>query len=104
MAVPFVDAEVGVEAVGDGEPWHPPAHARLEPRDVGLWRARSIDQSRVAGVQMREMRHLIGAQRAAAAGVVGPAEHAGLEEGAIDDELTAALEQVEQARLAVRAR
>src|ERR1700732_3940778 len=34
---------------------------------------------------------------AATAGVFGPAEHLGLEEGAIDDQLTAALEQVEQA-------
>ena len=33
--------------------------------------------------------------------MVGPAEHAGLEERAVDDQLTAALEQIEQARLAV---
>ena len=50
---------------------------------------------------MGEVRDLIGAQRAAAAGVLGPAEHPGLEEGAIDDQLPAALEQVEQAGLAV---
>ena len=50
---------------------------------------------------MREVRDLIGAERAAAAGVIGPAEHAGLEEGAIDDQLPAALEQIQKARLAV---
>ena len=33
--------------------------------------------------------------------MVGPAEHAGLEERAIDDQLAAALEQIEQTRLAV---
>ena len=44
---------------------------------------------------------LIGAQGAAAAGVLGPAEHPGLEEGAIDDQLRAALEQIEQAYLAL---
>ena len=44
---------------------------------------------------------LVGHEGAAAAGVLGPAEHAGLEEGAIDDQLTAALEQVEQANLAL---
>src|ERR1700688_907555 len=44
---------------------------------------------------------LIGAQGAAAAGVFGPAEHPGLEECAIDDQLTAALEQIEQAYLAL---
>src|SRR6266581_4620491 len=44
---------------------------------------------------------LIGTQGAAAAGVLGPAEHPGLEEGAIDDQLTAALKQIEQAYLAL---
>jgi hypothetical protein len=34
---------------------------------------------------MGQVGDLIGAQRAAAAGVLGPAEHPGLEEGAIDD-------------------
>src|SRR3954447_25630003 len=38
----------------------------------------------------------------AAAGMVGPAEHAGLEERAVDDQLTATFEQVEQAHPAVR--
>ena len=47
------------------------------------------------------MADLIGAQRATAAGMLGPAEHTGLEEGAIDDQLRAALEQVEQANLAL---
>src|SRR5271167_3595995 len=50
---------------------------------------------------MGQVGDLIGAQGAAAAGVLGPAEHAGLEEGAIDDQLTAALEQIEQAYLAL---
>src|SRR5262249_3050328 len=46
---------------------------------------------------MGEVRDLIGAQRAAAARMLGPAEHPGLEEGAIDDQLPAAFEQVEKA-------
>src|SRR5580704_6594076 len=50
---------------------------------------------------MGRVRDLIGAQGAAAAGVLGPAEHPGLEEGAVDDQLTAALEQIEQADLAL---
>src|SRR5260370_41314146 len=50
---------------------------------------------------MGQVRDLIGAQGAAAAGVLGPAEHSGLEEGAIDDQLTAPLEQIEQAYLAL---
>src|SRR5258708_17159160 len=50
---------------------------------------------------MRQMGDLIGDQGAAAAGILWPAEDAGLEEGAVDDQLTAALEQIEQAYLAL---
>src|SRR5580658_9791570 len=50
---------------------------------------------------MRQVADLIGAQGATAAGVLGPAEHSGLEEGAIEDQLRAALEQIEQAYLAL---
>ena len=39
VAVPFIDAEVRVEAVGDGVPGHLPAHPRLQARDVRLRRA-----------------------------------------------------------------
>jgi hypothetical protein len=46
--------------------------------------------------------YLIGAQGAAAACVLGPAKDAGLEEGAINDQLPAPLEQIEQARVALR--
>src|SRR5262249_13594333 len=45
---------------------------------------------------------LIGAQRTAAARMIGPAEHPGLEERAINDQLPPALEQVEQADLTPR--
>src|SRR5579864_3541004 len=50
---------------------------------------------------MSQVANLIGAQGAAAASVFGPAEDARFEEGAIDDQLTAALEQIEQAYLAL---
>src|ERR1700730_7772320 len=50
---------------------------------------------------MGQVGDLIGAQGTAAAGVFGPAEHPRLEESAIDDQLTAALEQIEQAYLAL---
>ena len=46
---------------------------------------------------MGQVRDLIGAQRAAAAGMVGPAEDSRFEEGAIDDQLRAAFEEVDQA-------
>src|ERR1041385_2493429 len=50
---------------------------------------------------MGEMADLVGPERAADAGMLRPAVHAGLEEGAVDDELVAAVEQVEQARPAL---
>src|ERR1700680_5102822 len=97
VAVPFIDAEVRVEAVGDRVPGHLPDHPRLQASDVRLRRARGVGEGGVADVQMGQVGDLIGAQGAAAAGVFGPAEHPGLEECAIDDQLTSALEQIEQA-------
>jgi len=41
---------------------------------------------------MGKMRDLIGAQGAAAAGVIGPTKYPRLKEGAIDDQLSTALE------------
>ena len=68
----------------------------------GLRRARDEGERRVAGVQMGGVGDLVGDHRAAAAGMVGPAEHAGLVESAVDNQLAPAVEQVEQARFAVR--
>ena len=62
----------------------------------------AYDQRGVAGVQMGEVGDLVGPERTADAGMLRPAVHAGLEEGAVDDQLAAALEQVEQARFALR--
>src|SRR5215472_8166104 len=101
VAMPLVHAEVGVEAVRDGVPRHLPAHSRLHALNVLLRRARGVRECGVAGVQMGQVTDLIGAQGAAAASMVGPAEHAGLKEGAIEDQLSAALEQIEQAYLAL---
>src|SRR5271154_7240219 len=102
VPVPFIDAEVLVEAVGDGVPRHLPAHPRLQARDVRLRGAGDIRKGGVASVQVGEVRDLIGPQRAAAAGMLGPTEHPGLEEGAVYDQLTPAVEKIEQARLALR--
>ncbi len=48
------------------------------------------------------MGDLVGNERAAAARMLRPAVHAGLEEGAVDDQLASPFEQVEQAGLARR--
>ena len=47
------------------------------------------------------MGNLIGQHGAADTSMLGPAVHARFEEGAVDDQLTASAEQVEQARLAL---
>src|SRR6185312_7782190 len=100
VTVVFVHAEVHIEAVGDGVPGHLPVHTRLETRDVRLRRTRGIRQGGIASVQVREVAHLIRAQRAATAGVVRPTEHPGFEESPINDQLPPTLEQIEQAGLA----
>jgi hypothetical protein len=48
------------------------------------------------------MGDLIRHERAALARMVGPAVHAGLEKSAVDDQLTPAVEQIEQAGLSLR--
>src|SRR5947208_6792441 len=50
---------------------------------------------------MRQVGDLIGAQRAAAAGVIRPSEHPGLKERTIEDQLPAAFEKVDEANLTV---
>jgi hypothetical protein len=95
--VPFVHAEIGVEAVREGEPGHLPAHPCLQPRDVRLRRTRSENQGGVTGIQVGDVGDLVRHHGAAPAGVIGPAEHSRLEESTVDDQLTATVEQVEQA-------
>src|SRR5688500_16334606 len=97
-AVPLVHAEVGVEVVRERVPRHLPAHPRLPTLDVRLRGARDERERRVAGVQVSEVSDLVGEEGATAAATLGPAGDAGLEEEAVDDQLTAPLEQVEQAR------
>jgi hypothetical protein len=100
--VPLVDAEVGVEVVGDRVPGDLPAHPGLPALDVGLGGARDERERGVAGVEMGEMADLVGDHGAAAPATLGPAGDPGLEEEAVDDQLTAPLEEVEQTRRAVR--
>ena len=47
-------------------------------------------------MQVGEVGDLVGAERAANAGVVGPAVDVRIVEGAIEDELAAAFEEIEQ--------
>src|SRR5215217_221719 len=76
-AVPLVHAEVAVEAVGDRVPRDVlPSHAGLHALKVRLRRARGVDERGVAGVEMRQVRDVVGPERAADAAVLGPAGHA----------------------------
>src|ERR1700678_1157882 len=99
VTVPFIDAEVRIEAVEDGVPGHLPVHPRFQPRDVRLRGAGGEHKGGVAGVQMSEVGDLVGQHGAAPAGMLRPAENPGLEKGAIDDQLRTALEQIEQTYL-----
>src|ERR1700722_1591506 len=101
VPVPFVDTEVRVEAVGQGVPRHVPTHPRLQPRDIRLRGAGGEHQRRVAGVQMSEVRYLVSQHGTAATPMFRPPEYPGLEEGAIDDQLRPAVEQIRQAYLAL---
>src|SRR5262249_17802070 len=101
-AVILVYAEVGVPLVGDGVPGHRPVHPLLQARDIRLRRARGVGERGVTGVQVGQVGDLISHQGTPVAGVLGPANHSGLEEGPVDDQLTTALEQAGQARPALR--
>src|SRR5437763_384492 len=94
------DAEVDVEvALERREPRDRPPHplpVRLDPGERG---ARHEREGRVAGVQVREVADLVDEHRAAvAARVLVRPEHE-----VVEEQLTASLEEVGQARLSVRA-
>ena len=85
-AVPLIHAEVLIEPVHNRVPRNKlPAHSCLQALDLLLRRARGERKCGVAGVQMSGVSDLVGQHRAADARMFGPANHAGLEEGAVDD-------------------
>src|SRR5512132_3268940 len=107
-AVPLVDVEVLVEVVGDRVPGDVlPSVALLQALDLGLGGARGEHQRRVPRVQVGGVGDLVGDERAAHArplrirAALGVGGDLGPVEGTVDDQLTAAIEEVEQARHAV---
>src|SRR5829696_1160974 len=67
--VPFVDPEIGVEAVGERVPGDGlPSHALLQALDLGLGGARDERERRVPRVQVRGVRYLVSQQGATDAG------------------------------------
>src|SRR5438067_7977524 len=98
-AVPLVHAEVLVEVVRYGVPGHLPTHPRLHALDVLLRRARGERECGIANVQMGDVCDLVGHHGAANTRMLGPTFHAGFEERAVEDQLTAALERSEERRV-----
>src|SRR5437879_7399571 len=74
---------------------------RVFTRSMPFCDAREANASGIANVQMGDVCDLVGHHGAANTGMLGPTFHAGFEERAVEDQLTAALEQVEQAHLAL---
>jgi hypothetical protein len=101
--VPLVDVVVLVEVVGDRDPGDAlPAHARLDPVELGLGGARREHERGVTGVEVGDVRDLVRDHRAAGAAVVRPPVDARIHERAVDDELPAAVEQLGQGLRALR--
>ena len=103
--MPLVDAEVRVEVVGERVPRDLlPAHRAPSSARCPACGARETYASVVSrAFRCARWATCVGHHGAAAAAALGPAGHARLEEEAVDDQLTAPVEQVEQARRAVRA-
>ncbi len=99
---PLCDPEVLGNVVMRGEPGEVPTHPRLESLDVRLWRGRDQHQRCIAGVQVREVGEAVDEHGASATSTLGEIGNSWLEEKTIDDELSAAIEEIEQADLAVR--
>ena len=79
-----------------------PAHPGLQSLDVILGGAGRTGVGHVACVEVREAGYLVGHERTPRTSAVGPAQHPGLVGETVDDQLTSALEEIEQADLAVR--
>ncbi len=102
-AVPFADAHVRVEVVGQRVPGDLlPPHLRLQASDQFLGRPRHMRERRVAGIQVVEVCDLICPERTSGASGIGITGHVRVEEEPVDDQLAAAFEEVEQAHRSVR--
>src|SRR5438874_9367197 len=100
--MPRIHVEVLVEAVRDCVPRNElPAHSCLNALDVRLRRTRRERESGITGVQMSGVSNVVSHHGATDACMFWPADHPRLEEGAVDDQLTTAVEQIEQTSLAV---
>src|SRR5262249_46308787 len=97
-AMPLVHGEVLIEIVRDRVPRDEiPAHPRLDTLNVRLRPARDEGERGITRVQMRGVRNLVGYHGAPNTAVIRPAGYARIEKRAINDQLTSAIEKIEQA-------
>ena len=94
------DVEVVVEVAAEGGvPGDGPAHPLPEWLDLGQRRPADEGQGGIPGVQVRQVADAVGQERAGRAALV----RVRVEHEMVDQQLTPALEQLQQAGLAVRA-
>src|SRR5829696_5158419 len=98
-AVPLRDVVVGVEVVAQRVPRELPAHLLAIALQVLLVAAADGDEARVALAQMEQVAQLVGVHRAAGAAALRVDVHVRIHEEPVHDELTAAVEEVEQRRV-----
>src|SRR5580698_616622 len=84
-AMPEIYAEVRIEGIRERVPGDRPSHARFQTRDIALRCARYEREVGVSGVQMSGVGDLVCHHGTTAAGMLWPAEHAGLKKSAVDD-------------------
>src|SRR5580692_3749760 len=84
-AMPEIYAEVRIEGIRERVPGDRPSHARFQTRDIALRCARYEREVGVSGVQMSDVGDLVCHHGTTAAGMLWPAEHAGLEKSTVDD-------------------
>src|SRR3954452_16432123 len=103
-AVPLRDVVVGVEVVAQRAPGELPAHLLAIALQVLLLPAADGDEARVALAEVQQVAQLVGVHRAAGAAALRVDIHVRIHEEPVHDELTAAVEEVEQRRVAAARR
>ena len=93
------DVVVGVEVVAQRVPGELPAHVLAIALQVLLLAAADGDEAGVALAQVQQVAQLVGVHRAAGAAALRVDVHVRIHEEPVQDELAAAVEEVEQRRV-----
>src|SRR5918993_4078171 len=98
-AVPLRDVVVGVEVVAQRVPGELPAHVLAIALQALLLAAADGDEAGVALAQVQQVAQLVGVHRAAGTAALRVDVHVRIHEEPVDDELPAAVEELEQRRV-----